>query len=202
MSKRDIIHINDLFFTVQGEGFHAGRRALFVRMPFCDLACDFCDTEFNSFERYTIDAFNAFMDKEPTCSFAVITGGEPMMHKHTPKVIELLKARGYEIACESNGRWPILKGIDFATVSPKGQAKEPFYIHPDAMQKASEFKYVVDHAFDWNMLDRHDVTDGRRYSLSPEFTDFQGNVAMILQFMETHPGWRLSLQTHKWIGIA
>ena len=76
------LNINDAFWTFQGEGANAGKRALFVRMPFCNLACTWCDTEFNSFKRWSLNEFNDLATSEPS-RFAVITGGEPMLNKHT-----------------------------------------------------------------------------------------------------------------------
>lgn len=198
------LQINDVFYTIQGEGANAGRRSLFVRMPFCDLACSWCDTQFNTFTRWNENEFEKFAS-EGKCRFAVITGGEPTMHKHTPRVVNILKSLGYEIAIETNGHFPIPIRIDFVTVSPKRDvakaSQPPFYICDDAFENASEFKYVVDKGFDFGILDRHDVHDGKRYSLSPEFGSFQESVQRILDFIRENPEWRLSLQTHKWIGI-
>lgn len=200
------LQINDLFFTVQGEGALMGRRALFVRMPFCDLACSWCDTQFNTFKTWTPASFSFFAASEP-CRFAVITGGEPTMHKHTPLIIRELQALKYYIAIETNGHFAIPEGIDFVTVSPKRDRGNnlkylrPYTIHPDAFARASEFKYVVDRGFDFEVLKRHDTTDGRFYSLSPEYNELKENVARIMKFQSENPGWRLSLQTHKWIGV-
>lgn len=199
-------NINDLFFTVQGEGANMGRRALFVRMPFCNLTCSWCDTTFNTFARYSQADFLLFVDQEPTCKFAVLTGGEPTMNKHLPLIIEALKGRGYELAVESNGMFPVPKGIDFVTLSPKRDATPtPYWVDERAWAAADEFKYVVDDDFDFDLLKRHNVQDGRRYSLSPEATHMERNVERILEFMGRFPsskgGWRLNLQTHKWIGV-
>lgn len=207
------LRINDAFWTIQGEGANAGRRALFIRMPFCNLACTWCDTTFNSFLPWTEDEFRAFCRQEPA-RFAVLTGGEPMLNRQSPRIIALLKSEGFEIATETNGTMPIMEGIDFATVSPKRFAegvRDPalgttgkfraYTIHPQAWTRASEFKYVVDSEFDFALLDRHNPSDGRRYSLSPEFGDFQANVARILEYVAAHPEWRISLQTHKWMDV-
>lgn len=191
-------NINDLFWTFQGEGLHAGRRALFVRMPFCNLSCSWCDTSFNTFKKVTDQELAAFATSEKA-KFAVITGGEPTMNKHTPGVIALLKQFGFEIAIETNGNFAIPDGIDFVTVSPKRDAN--YNVNIDAFTKASEFKYVVDEGFDFSLLSRHDVTDGRRYSLSPEFGNFQKSLARIYEFIKENPRWRISLQTHKWMQI-
>lgn len=192
-----MLKINDVFWTIQGEGQQWGRRALFVRMPFCNLACEWCDTSFNSYKDWTEEQFIEFATQEP-CRFAVITGGEPMMNKHTPKVIQILKQLGFEIACESNGVFKILDGIDYATVSPKRQAD--FDIHPENFYLASEIKLVVDKDFDFEVCKKFDSFTGKR-SLSPEFNDFENNVQKIINFIKEYPGWRLSLQTHKWIRV-
>lgn len=198
MTDLQQLHICDLFHTFQGEGKHAGRRALFVRMPFCNLSCSWCDTKFDTFEKYTDGEFMEFAAQEPH-RFAVITGGEPMMHKHTPRIIKLLRRMGYEIACETNGSFPILDGIDWATCSPK---KETGYlIHPEAWPKVQEFKYVVDKDFDFKVLERHDIADGKRYSLSPEFGNMQESLQSIFAFIKENPKWLVSLQTHKWMQI-
>jgi 7-carboxy-7-deazaguanine synthase len=192
------LNINDLFWTIQGEGANSGRRALFVRMPFCNLACAWCDTTFDTFTRWSVDDFKAFASKEKA-RFAVITGGEPTMNKHTPLVIKSLKELGFELAIESNGTFKVPEGIDFVTLSPKRDAK--YEINPDAFKQASEFKYVVDEGFDFKLLDRHDVNDGRRYSLSPEFGNMEKSLNLMIEYIKEHPGWRISLQTHKWMKV-
>lgn len=200
------LNLNDVFWTFQGEGLHAGRRALFVRLPFCNLACDWCDTTFNTFKGWEEKDFEAFA-ASAAGRFAVITGGEPMLNKHTPAVIRILTALGFEIACETNGTAPIIDGIGFPTVSPKRYSQgirhraqfemEPYFIDPHAMLHAAEFKYVVDRYFDFSVLKRHDTKDGRRYSLSPEFNEFDANLHKIFSYIADHPDWRISLQTHK-----
>lgn len=196
----DVLRINNVFFTFQGEGKYSGVRSLFVRMPFCNLTCPWCDTEYNSYKKWTEEEFLNFAKSEPT-RFAVITGGEPMMNKKTADVIRLLKSIGYFIACETNGTFPIVDGIDFVTCSPKRDAEPPYFIHQDAWPKVNEFKYVVDDRFDFSILDRHDLKDGRRYSLSPEFNKMKESLERIQAYIKEHPRWRISLQTHKWMDI-
>ena len=197
-----MIQINDIFPTLQGEGANSGRAALFIRLPFCNLKCTWCDTEFNSFKAYTEEELLEKIRAYPV-GFAVITGGEPSMNKHVHLVIEMLKNENFEIAMESNGTFAPPNGVDWLTVSPKQQNKinGEYFIHPEAFKKANEFKYVVDESFKWSILDRHDLRDGRKYYLSPEFNDLGNNTAKIISFVEKNPAWRLSLQTHKWLGI-
>lgn len=199
------LNLNDLFWTVQGEGEHSGRRALFVRMPFCNLACTWCDTTFDTFRPWGEDEFLAFAAQEPA-RFAVITGGEPLMNKHTPRVVHLLKDQGFYVAAESNGTVPPNTDLfDFITVSPKRFSADrrmpPYFVHEGANARTDEFKYVVDEAFDLSVLARHDTDDGRRYSLSPEYGSFHRNVKKILEFIKENPAWRISLQTHKVMDI-
>ncbi len=190
--------INDLFWTHQGEGQHAGRRALFIRLPYCNLKCSWCDTSFNSYKKFQINEFVDYCKLEKA-RFAVVTGGEPTMNKQTPDIARVLKSLGFEIAIESNGTFPIPAGIDFVTISPKRDAK--YEINKQAFGKANEFKYVVDQGFDFSILQRHDTSDGRRYSLSPEFNNWKESVAAILKYTQEDPSWRISLQTHKILSI-
>jgi len=199
-----IFNINDVFWTVQGEGQNMGRRALFVRLPFCNLECSWCDTTFNSFEKWDEGKFLDFALQEKA-RFAVITGGEPMLNKHAKPIVELLLDRGFNVACESNGTAPVNAPYDFITVSPKrfsnAIGREPYYVNEETFKQVHEFRYVVDDQFDFSILNRHDTTDGRRYSLSPEFNQFDKNVVKILDYVKENPRWRISLQTHKWLKI-
>jgi 7-carboxy-7-deazaguanine synthase len=192
------VNINDVFWTVQGEGENWGRRALFVRMPFCNLSCSWCDTSFNTFKKWTEAEFKQFAQLE-TGRFAVLTGGEPSMNKHSPVVIKWLKDLGFEIAIESNGTFPIPEGIDFITVSPKRDAD--YDVHPSNWDRVDEFKYVVDEGFDFKILERHNNQHRPRLSLSPEYNNFHNSLKLITEYTKEHPRWRISLQTHKWMKV-
>lgn len=191
------LRLVDAFWTLQGEGANWGRRALFVRMPFCNLKCSWCDTEFDHYTKWTQEKFLEFA-KQESSRFAVVTGGEPLMNKQTPLVIDLLKSLGFEIACETNGGFPMIDGIDFVTCSPKRDSD--YDVHPSLWHHVKEFKYVVDSGFDFSVLDRHKVGLAR-LSLSPEYNEFEKNVGAIISYIKEHPEWRLSLQTHKIIKV-
>lgn len=190
----------DVFHTFQGEGFYAGRRALFVRLPFCNLKCSWCDTEFNKFKTWSCDEFEAFILSEPN-RFAVVTGGEPMMNKQTPEIIALLKQHGFTVAIETNGHFPPLPGIDWITCSPKRDGDKPYFIHPELFSFVDEFKYVVDSKFDFSVLNKHDKSDRARLSLSPEFNTFSESLDKMTNYIKENPHWKISLQTHKWTGM-
>lgn len=197
-----MIRINDIFHTFQGEGQNWGRRALFVRMPFCNLKCEWCDTEFNTFEKWSAEMFELKALEEAT-RFAVLTGGEPMVNKDSKVVIGWLKTMGFEIACETNGTFPILDGIDFVTVSPKREAD--YFIHPEVEHRISELKIVLDNGFDFSVLHEFDqrfkINPYVRLTLSPEFGNMKESVKLIESYIKENPRWRMSLQTHKWIGV-
>lgn len=191
--------LNDVFHTFQGEGLHWGRRSLFIRMPKCNLSCYFCDTEFNTYEKWEESKLIEVIEKEK-CRFAVITGGEPLMNKQTPLIISLLRDNGFEIACETNGTFPYTEGIDYVTCSPKRDAE--YKIHDGLWDHVSEFKYVIDDIFDWSILERHNVPENKaRLSLSPEYNKMAESVTKISDYIQEHPWWKLSLQTHKFIGV-
>lgn len=202
------LNINDLFWTFQGEGYYTGRRALFVRMPFCNLACSWCDTSFNTFKEITEAEFLAYANQAPEADrFAVITGGEPALNKHTKRVLELLKKNYFEVAIESNGtaKSEIYSLFDYVTISPKKFSEDkkmsPYYISPQALKYADEFKYVVDSVFDFSVLKRHSSLSFVRLSLSPEYNDFNNNLKKIMDYIEENPHWVINLQTHKIIGV-
>lgn len=200
----DNFKINDLFWTLQGEGHFSGRRALFVRLPYCNYDCPWCDTEFDSYKSWSLKDFEDFITQE-SARFAVITGGEPLFNKQLPAILKILKQYGFEIACETNGSFPAPPEIDFVTTSPKAYTKDKlpaYYVHPDITDRTSEWKYVVDTHFDFSILDRHKpYKEGVYYSLSPEFNTMNESVSRILEYIKENPQWRLSLQTHKWINI-
>lgn len=199
--SEEIFQLVEYFWTFQGEGLNAGRRALFVRVPFCNLKCSWCDTEYNSFKKVSFEELKAYALSEES-RFAVITGGEPTINKATPRLVEALKECGFTIAIESNGTFPIPYGIDFVTISPKRDAN--FEIHADAALKCHELKIVVDQDFDFEIarkFQEHEWTKLIQLSLSPEFGNLLESVQKIETFIRSNPRWRLSVQTHKFLGL-
>ena len=193
------LKIVDTFFTLQGEGEHWGRRALFVRMPLCNLSCSWCDTKFDTWNEWSLEDFLKFAESEKT-RFAVLTGGDRLMNKQSPLVIQALKSLDYEIAVETNGTFPFLPGIDWVTCSPKKDAA--YKVHRLLKPSVDEYKYVVDSDFDFTLLDRHkDEEVGVSLRLSPEWGERDKNMPLILDYIRENPRWKLNLQTHKVIGV-
>src|SRR4051812_8751152 len=125
--------INDLFYTIQGEGLNAGTAALFIRLPFCNLSCPWCDTEFDEFTTYSEEAFEYELEQIPAGGqkLAVVTGGEPSMNKFTPLIVGLLKQNKFTVAMESNGQFLAPENVDHLTISPKRwSTKNPNAVQP------------------------------------------------------------------------
>jgi organic radical activating enzyme len=191
-------NLTDLFWSVQGEGFNSGTRALFVRLPNCNLKCSWCDTDWTVFKTYTEEQFRQFiqLEKAPIC---VITGGEPLHSPQINDIIKIVKQYNFKTTCETNGTMPYVEGIDWVTCSPKRETG--YLVHPNIAAKVNEFKYVVDKDFDFSVLERHDTKDGKHYYLSPEFGNFRESIKEILRYQRKNSDWKLSLQTHKWIRV-
>lgn len=178
--------VNEIFYSLQGEGFFTGRPAVFVRLSGCNRACPFCDTDFAAFTEMSAVEIAAEVDKYP-CSHVVITGGEPTLQLDSALVAEL-KGRGKFLQIETNGSLPVAAGIDWVTCSPK----EP----PYGIDRIDELKIV---------FQSQDVEAIAASLPRPKVRCLQPcsgtNTAETIDYILAHPWWRLSLQTHKLIDI-
>ena len=209
--------IKEMFLTLQGEGVQAGRRAVFIRFAGCNLwsgreqdraeaDCTFCDTDFVGINgdnggRYpdaeavadkAAELWERWIEEAPGAGFTVLTGGEPLLQVDAA-LIDALKQRGFEIAIESNGTLPAPDGIDWICVSPKaGNAvvqragNELKLVWP---QPGVDFKAMEEWAFDHLLVQPMD---------GPGMRDAR---EACITFVIRHPRWRLSLQSHKMIGL-
>lgn len=188
-----IKRINEIFYSLQGEGHNTGRAAVFIRFAGCNLKCPFCDTDFAEYREMTdeqiVDCASAFPAR-----LAVITGGEPALQADN-RLISLLHEAGFKIAIETNGTRKLPDGIDWITVSPKtafaGEAARLSLTHCD------ELKCIYDGQTD---VCSYGV-EARYYYLQPCDTgDERRNIEIrnkCIEYILSHPQWRLSLQTHK-----
>jgi 7-carboxy-7-deazaguanine synthase len=205
--------VKELFKTLQGEGAQAGRAAVFCRFAGCNLwsgreedrataACTFCDTDFvgtdgdgggkfDSAEALA-DAIVRAWDKAPSHPFVVFTGGEPLLQLDAP-LVAAAHARGIEIAIETNGTLAPPAGIDWTCVSPKANAAW-------TLRRGDELKLV----YPQDALSPDDVGEVafRHFWLQPmDGPARAANTEQAVRYCLEHPRWRLSLQTHKLIGI-
>lgn len=193
--------VNEIFYSLQGEGRNTGRAAVFVRFSGCNLKCAFCDTDFHAFKEMSDEEIVEAIAPYPA-RFVVLTGGEPTLQVDEA-FIDLLHQHGYEVAMETNGTHPLPSNLDWATVSPKA-----LFFEGDAQTTA---RPVVKHCQElkcvFDATGRVDDFGIRAdyYYLQPCDTGHAETDRKILQdciaYIERHPRWRLSLQTHKLIGV-
>jgi 7-carboxy-7-deazaguanine synthase (Cx14CxxC type) len=205
--------VKEIYYTLQGEGVHTGRPAVFLRFSGCNLwtgresdrahaICSFCDTDFvgtgpegGKFasaddlaaaveSRWPADALGA--------RFVVCTGGEPLLQLDDAAV-RALHQRGFEVAVETNGTQPAPDGLDWICVSPKSSA-------PLALTRGHELKLVYPQAA--APPERFAALDFEHFSLQPlDGPDTAANTRAAIDYCLRHPQWRLSLQTHKLMGL-
>jgi 7-carboxy-7-deazaguanine synthase len=208
--------VKEIFYTLQGEGLQTGRPAVFCRFSGCNLwsgreedrvgaKCRFCDTDFvgdngtgggvfndaQTLARAIIETFPQEISSK-TQPFVVLTGGEPGLQVDG-KLVEALHTEGFEIAIETNGTLSLPEEIDWVTVSPKAKTEL-------VIRSGDELKLVYP---------QEDITPGmfedlhfRHFLLQPQDgPDLEDNTRQAVKYCLTHPRWRLSLQTHKILGI-
>jgi 7-carboxy-7-deazaguanine synthase len=206
--------VKEVFLTLQGEGGQAGRPAVFCRFAGCNLwsgreqdrataVCTFCDTDFVGMDgpgggRFaTADdlarAIEAAWRGGPENRLVVLTGGEPLLQVDEA-LVEALHARGFAIALETNGTLPAPEGIDWVCVSPKADA-------PVVQTKGQELKLVYPQpGVDPAPIEHQDF---ERFLLQPmDGPDRAAATEAAIAYCLAHPRWRLSVQTHKYLGIA
>ena len=200
------MRVNDIFYSLQGEGRNTGRAAVFVRFSGCNLRCSFCDTDFSSFREMRSDEIIEEISQYPA-RFVVLTGGEPILQVTVAFVNQLHEA-GFEVAIETNGTLPIPENIDWVTVSPKGS---PFSTSPLGKgyvgRKADEIKVIFDGKInpeDYLSFSQEGINGGLFYLQPCDVGDPVRNKEIVdacVAYIKEHPQWRLSLQTHKLVGF-
>jgi organic radical activating enzyme len=188
------------FYTIQGEGAHSGRPAYFIRTAGCDVNCWWCDVQ----ESWDEDAHPeesvrniVKRAKESGAPFAVITGGEPLLHDLDPLTFQLKQA-GLQVHIETSGSSPISGYLDWITLSPK-RFKEPL---DDIFPYVDELKVVVltNKDLEWAEKNAEKCTDDTQLLLQPEW-ETPESVDLIIDYVKEHPEWGISLQTHKFMGV-
>tara|TARA_Y100000310_G_scaffold90123_1_gene87389 strand:+ start:456 stop:1088 length:633 start_codon:yes stop_codon:yes gene_type:complete len=207
------LNVNEIFYTIQGEGLNVGKPSVFVRLQGCNLSCNFCDTEFNTGkpmeEEYIIQEIGKY-----NCGNIVLTGGEPGM-QDLKKFASLTHEYGYYTMVETNGMYDLPKyHLSWVCVSPKTNIKSIVIRNPD------EVKFVVDKKDNEKNLkmmeEYHHYLRAFHYWISPMNpgnTSFGvGNVTSnkvcsdeqvqyAVELVKSNPEWKLNLQTHKYIGV-
>lgn len=204
--------IKEIYYTIQGEGFHTGRPAVFCRFSGCNLwsgreedrhkaVCSFCDTDFWGTDgvnggRYDAgslaDIIQSLWPGSENNVFVVCTGGEPALQLNQA-LLDEFHSRGFEIAIETNGTVPLAKGIDWVCVSPKAKSdivvtsgNELKLVYPQIENHPGDFETLsFDHFYLQPLDDNHRIQ----------------NTQACIAYCLAHPQWKLSIQTHKYLGI-
>lgn len=191
----------EAFYTIQGEGFHQGKAAYFIRLGGCDVGCFWCDVKESwnaeAHPQKTIEEIVIEVKKYPA-RIAVITGGEPLMHNLT-ELTERLKAAGFQTNIETSGAYPLSGTWDWICVSPK-KFKAPL---PEILPFASELKVVIYNKSDFKWAEQHaeSVSSKCKLYLQPEWSKSNEVTPLIVDYIKANPKWELSLQIHKYINV-
>lgn len=193
--------VMEAFYTLQGEGAHAGRAAYFIRLGGCEVGCHWCDVKESwdeaRFPKVPIAGIVAGALAYPG-RLAVITGGEPLMHDLGPLTQALQKA-GFATNIETSGVYPVTGQWDWICFSPK-KFKSP---DPGIYDQAHELKVIVYNRSDFAFAEEHaaQVGQGCRLLLQPEWGRSEQMLPLIIDYIKHNPRWQISLQTHKYMNI-
>jgi len=205
MSKNFIISeeipLMEEFPTLQGEGFHNGRFAYFIRIAGCDIGCHWCDVK-ESWPTYNhpVASYDKILSNaiQSGAKFIVITGGEPFMYPLETLCDKLLEKK-FELAVETSGAYPLSGTWHWICLSPK-KNKTPL---AEFYNKAHELKIIIYNKDDFKWAEKHAalVNPECKLYLQVEWSKRDENTPLILDYIKENPQWKLSLQTHKYIGI-
>ena len=195
-----MLRINEIFHSLQGEGFHTGTPAVFVRFSGCNLRCAFCDTQHQTGKMMTTRAIIDEINQYPNAPLIVLTGGEPSLFIDENFVAELRIKTCKYIAIETNGTRSVPDNIDWVTLSPK-TGFEGGDAEPCVLKQCDELKVV----YLGQDLKQCDGIKAAHRFLQPCFSDNetqrQANMKACVEAVLQNPGWRLSLQTHRILNI-
>ena len=191
----------EAFYTLQGEGAHAGKAAYFIRLGGCDVGCVWCDVkdswDAEKHPRQSVASIVATAATFPA-RLAVITGGEPLMHNLYALTTALHEA-GFTINIETSGSSPLSGNLDWICLSPK-KFKAPL---DEVAPLAHELKVVVFNKSDFGWAEQYAamVSPSCQLFLQPEWDKRNEMTPLIVEYIQKNPKWQLSLQTHKYIGV-
>ncbi len=191
----------EIFYSIQGEGKHAGMPAVFVRLGGCDVGCVWCDVKESWNEEdhpfMTIPEIIEEVQKHK-CYKVIVTGGEPLMYDMT-ELTKALKEAKCAVHIETSGVYPITGEWDWVCFSPK-KFKEP---HESIFAKADELKPIIFNKSDFAFAEqnRQGLPDDCYLCLQPEWSKAEKLMPQIIEYAKDHPEWNISLQTHKYLDI-
>ena len=194
------------FYTIQGDGYHQGKAAYFIRLAGCDVGCVWCDVkdswDASKHPSYAVETIIEMVTTGTTANpsqvIAVVTGGEPLLHQ-LDALTTALHEKGFKTNIETSGSSPLSGNWDWICLSPK-KFKAPL---PEVVKVAQELKIVVFNKsdFEWAEKFAAEVSPNCLMFLQPEWDKAAIVTPMIIDYIKTHPQWQLSLQVHKYINV-
>ena len=196
-----LLPLMEEFYTIQGEGYHTGKAAYFIRLGGCDVGCHWCDVKeswdanlhpLTSVEEIVINA------KKHPAQTVVITGGEPLIY-NLDLLTSRLKEEGIQTFIETSGAYPLSGYWDWICLSPK-KFKGPKI---DVSAAAGELKVIVFNKSDFKWAEEHAALVGKdcKLYLQPEWSKASEITPLIIDYVKENPKWNISLQTHKYLNI-
>ncbi|HVI46586.1 MAG TPA: 7-carboxy-7-deazaguanine synthase QueE [Chitinophaga sp.] len=193
--------VMERFYTIQGEGFHQGKAAYFIRLGGCDVGCHWCDVK-DSWDAEKHPYINVDQLADEAAQYpgrlAVITGGEPLMH-NLGALTKALHKKGFQTHIETSGSSPLSGSLDWVTLSPK-KFKAPL---PEVCKVANELKVVIFNKSDFAWAEKYAALAGKhcKLYLQPEWGRAAEMTPLIIDYIKDNPQWTLSLQVHKYINV-
>ena len=189
------------FYTIQGEGYHSGKAAYFIRLAGCDVGCVWCDVKesWDAEEHAKVNVEDIVAEaRKSKARIAVVTGGEPLMYDLTLLTREL-KKNGFKTHLETSGAYPLTGTWDWICLSPK-KFKKPL---ADTYDIADEIKVIIYNKSDFFWGEEHaaKVKRGCKRYLQPEWSRAKEMLPQIIEYVKDNPHWEISLQVHKDMNI-
>ena len=200
-STINCLPVMEHFYTIQGEGFHQGRAAYFIRLGGCDVGCVWCDVkeswDADKHPKFNTEYLILNIEKTPA-KLVVITGGEPLMH-NLDELTSALQSKGFETNIETSGAHPLSGSWDWICLSPK-KFKAPL---PEILPFAHELKVVVFNKSDFEWAEKYAalVSPDCKLYLQPEWDKSAEITLLIIEYVKQNPQWGISLQIHKYINV-
>lgn len=195
------IPVMEVFYSLQGEGFHAGRPAYFIRLAGCDVGCHWCDVKESwDASKHSKKLISELVNEahKSGANFVVITGGEPAMYDLT-LLTSKLRESGFEIAIETSGAYPLKGWFDWICLSPK-KFKMPL---EENFKLAHELKMIIFNKHDLVWADelKQKVNATCKLYIQPEWDKSEEVLPIMLNYVKENTAWKISLQTHKYLNI-
>ena len=195
-----VVPLMEAFYTLQGEGYHKGSAAYFIRIGGCDVGCHWCDVKesWDAQNHPPTDIESIVTEAQKYSDTIVVTGGEPLMWDMGPLTASLKKS-GLQTHLETSGAYPLTGDWDWVCLSPK---KRLLPI-PELYQQADELKVIVYNNSDLAFAEEQaaQVSSDCKLFLQPEWSRSDTAIPLIVDYVMKHPKWKVSLQTHKYLNI-